>query len=630
MRIHESMAHSGSASIVRDGDVPPVLLRPDSPTLIIEEQVLSDFEDAHEEDSETSPTRRRPGDLSVTRGRPQRGGLLTAPTHNPEDGLTDTEMMSEEDEEVVDGNGGGVSQEVVDAVNLTLDEVLRDYRDEGELNIRDTSGQLTVVSRQSRTRSSLTPGDAGGVEEVLTDMEDIEGELGDDEDQLYIAEDEGGQSSYCSMEPSSTVQVTEKEKAGPKRYSLTEFLKLPNEEEACHTDVEDLEDNENGDSTDSDGRRKSSLQVNACRQRIVITPELPVDPGTDVESLRSSPDRRRMSAGTKALYDQVMATLSANPEGGRCISPSDCGDPPLYENITDEEDLIPESSRRMSSSTSFLKPATNQDDVSGGITDCEDFQDSDGEVEQEVRSKKLKRQAQEKEDDAAFEKAFVASIIASAQTSIIVKEKDGGVEGAIVEETMTDDDEIHTEDVDKKQLTPRLVLYHTPNRGLGGEDSEDEGFGVGGGITDTEDFSFAAGHGLEDEALGGEAKCSEDQEKLVQTLMEGSASCVRVKDKEQIPGTSNKSSSSGGDRRQSSGLHVNFDNGQDDPETDMEDLGDIMTPSCDQVQIVISPGSPGHSGNNSGGGIIAASSRKKTRKRHNRATKANASSSKEQ
>jgi hypothetical protein len=98
MRIHESMAHSGSSSIVREGDVPPVLLRPDSPTLIIEEQVLTDME---EDDSTVDPTgiRRRlgPGTLQLTRQQQQLPGYLSAPS-NPEDGLTDTEVMSEEED----------------------------------------------------------------------------------------------------------------------------------------------------------------------------------------------------------------------------------------------------------------------------------------------------------------------------------------------------------------------------------------------------------------------------------------------------------------------------------------------------------------------------------------------------
>jgi hypothetical protein len=352
--------------------------------------------------------------------------------------------------------------------------VLRDHRDEGELSIRNASGELTVVSRQSRSRLSLPGGgEASAADEVLTDVEDIDDEDLDEEDEEIEIVGDGSAQYFIPETGNSMVSVVEKEKYGPKRYSLTEFLKLPNEDEV-HTDIEDLED-------DPSNGRKSSLGV--YPELRLITPEFVVDPGTDVESLNPSPVRsaRRMSAGTQALYDQVMATLAAGGGNHRAISPSDCGEPPLYENITDEEDLLQDTSRRVSSSTSYLLPAGatggacgGNDDV-GGLTDCEDFQASEDELDDEdheFQSKKSKRKEKDEEEESAFEKAFVASIIASAQTSIIMRESESGVSGTIVEEVPTDDDEIHEEELDKKQLTPRLVLYQQKN--LGDSDEEDE------------------------------------------------------------------------------------------------------------------------------------------------------------
>jgi hypothetical protein len=265
-----------------------LLLRPESPT----QESLTDVEEDFEE-------RRR-------RSLPPSGNtLLAPPPHVDEGGLTDTEVLSEDDQQEEEGGGGTSSGHPEYEENYS--QFLRDHHDQGDISVQGGDGSVSTIISRKKTKH---PEQEDDQQQQVTDVSEVEGE--DYEPLEFHCQIASQSYTYQEEEDNHvSVSVTQKHSLSQKRYSLTEFLKV-NEEEDGLTDVEDLDVEEYDIGDDEEEEAGSHLL------RVLVTSP---DPVTDEEELGESSGHHLLKIKKK-----------------RPITPSDCGDPPLYEDITDEEE----------------------------------------------------------------------------------------------------------------------------------------------------------------------------------------------------------------------------------------------------------------------------------------------------
>lgn len=562
MRISQDMALNGSGNENTNNRPIPTTLRPESPTGG-DENALTDVEDL---DDANVPLIQSPS-VPINSNQFTNTNALNVPDRrrNSDDGgdITDTELMSEnEDEQEEEAKYLGMSAEEVD-------NILRNYGHEGEESIQDNSGDRITTSRHIVSRLSVAGANADE-EEALTDVEDMEGDGEVDIDIIdtdapgFNPTDHG-----CFVELLSgmdlgknEVTITEidpEEALRPpqsnRKYSLIEFL----QSEEGLTELESLA---------STPRR---LSADPSYQLRHPTPELPVDPMTDEESIEDG------QTHTKRAY------LSLG--GPRSITPSDCGDERLYENLTDEDDFDEEAKNKKKAS---LGNALNVDDIDqGALTDCEDIQDSGDETELGDEWKPIKPAS-----DADLEKIFQSNV-AAAQTKISMKNQEPEEP---YPETPTDDEEIHCKIIDSKVLTPRLVIYnHKDQLAI---ESEDEG--MGGGVTDVEDFSAIDDNdaGEPEASSSAQALQSEANVKVVQEILDAHFSSISVRESEILENGDKDS------RRNSKGQ-----------DTETEELLDtsVKKHSITCIPEIIIP--EGSEASSSGGNLIRRRGKKKQARR---------------
>lgn len=566
MRISQDMALNGSGNENTNNRPIPTTLRPESPQGG-DENALTDVEDL--DDSNVPLIRSPTVPVPINSNQFTNTNALNVPDRrrNSDDGgdITDTELMSENEEEPdEEAKYLGMSAEEVD-------NILRNYGNEGEESIQDNSGDRITTSRH--TVSSLSVAGASKAnadeDEALTDVEDMEGD-GDVDIDIIDTDAPGFNPTdhgcfvelLCGMDlGKDEVRITEIDPQAAARsgqldrkYSLIEFL----QNEDALTELESLA---------STPTRRLSVDQNAHSQLRHPTPEFPVDPMTDEESIEDGQTKRPyLSLG-----------------GPRSITPSDCGDERLYENVTDEEDSDEEAKNKKKAS---LGNALNVDDIDqGALTDCEDLQDSGDEADLEDEWKPVKPTS-----DADLDKIFQANV-ASAQTKISMKNQEPEEP---YPETPTDDEEIHCKLIDSQALTPRLVIYnHKDQLAI---ESEDEG--MGGGVTDVEDFCAADDNdsGEPEASSSAQALQSEANVKVIQEILDAHFSSISVRESEILE--------NGESRRNSKG-----------PDTETEELMDtsVKKKSITCIPEIIIP--EGSEASSSGGNLIRRRGKKKQARR---------------
>lgn len=573
MRISQDMALSGSGNEnTNNNRLIPTTLRPESPPG--GEDTLTDVEDLDEArssliQSPTSPPATNSNNASIT-------NALTLPDarRNSDDGgVTDTELLSENDDEPAP-----MEEEVkYPGASEEMDNILRNYGNEGELCIQDNSGDRVTVSRQTVTSFSggLSAGniDQADEEEALTDVEEVEGD-GDFEIDIIDTDAPGFSATAhgCFIElipemdlGQNEVTITEKDPdseitvKSERKYSLIEILQC----EDAFTEMESL----------ASSPRRLSVDLTSSNQRRLPTPEFAVDPMTDEESIEDGPPD-----------SQNKKTSGLMPRAARSITPSDCGDERLYENITDEEEEDEEAKKK---TVSFGKGLAVDEVDQGALTDCEDMQDSGDDAD--GGDEWIPVRAGSSSD---LDKIFQANV-AAAQTKISMKDQEPEEP---YPETPTDDEEIHCKLIDSRTLTPRLVIYnHKDQLAI---ESEDEG--MGGGMTDVEDFSTVDG---DDESVAYNPVTTDADAKVLQEILDSHSSSVSVQESEIME---NGESSRGKRdlRRNSKG-----------PDTETEELMDAgeKRNSITSIPTIVIP--EGSEANASGGNLIRRRGKKKHAKR---------------
>jgi hypothetical protein len=252
------------------------LLRPDSPI----EEALTDIED-FENDSEI-PIRNQP--IQPNLNNPiTSSSHLSLPQQEDGGGITDTEVMYDEHSDTGSIMGGdGINED-------DYDQVFKDYDDDGKMSIQDKDGGRITITRKSKSRAS----------DSVTHNADQEDDEDDQPDNITdVSEVEGG-------------EIMQSELLGYQQDDNTgdDYLIDQVGEQNNQVSIRELEKEQ---SSSASGQRKYSL-----------TEFL-----TDVEDLDDDDEN-----------DNTEMHLANQYKKKQSITPSDCGDdPPLYEDITDEED----------------------------------------------------------------------------------------------------------------------------------------------------------------------------------------------------------------------------------------------------------------------------------------------------
>ncbi|CAG7718333.1 unnamed protein product [Allacma fusca] len=581
------MAMSGS--LIRNEDVDndnTAAMRPGSPITLDDDiqAALTDVEDMEEHQLNNLTNQTFTNSLTVPGININNDD--TAVTYPDMDALTDTELVTTENEDEDD-----VQDDEPEAPPELVVRLVEDYQNEqeGVVSVEDNMGEKMVMSHASRTHLPVYTKD----EEGLTDVEDVEGD--DDEFEVDIVDmDVAGSGPFIFEFPiiddgNDVVTVSMLERAN------TEDEEAPEE---VLTDVEDLETIGQG------------LLSAANRLFVQKSPNFSRSstPATDEEYLS---ENRLLGLSVRA----------------RSITPSDMGEDRLYEDITDEEEFGPEGAAPTPTTTPTTTTTTTkvshsllvQEDPDGFLTDYEDLQDSgdnDSDPEEVQRS-----EAMEKASAEAAERIFNETSMA-ASSEVIYKEQSFDKD---VEEVNTDDDEIHIQSVDSRRMTPRLVLYQAKNTLLVETDDE----GNDGGVTDTEDMfvpdaetpsTSCQPDGFEQNGI---ITYTAEEEKMIDEMMESMHGSVEVKESEKNieidvaktdrfllaevdecgPLTDVEDLEESGPSSRTKPLHLSLKN------PGMENMDETG-----QVKIIISP-SPGSPDVN-GGGITGGVAKRRAKKKH--------------
>lgn len=442
-------------------------LRPDSP-FVAEEAGHTDVEDLEEVEAINMLHIQYPS----TSATATNVSILSVPITNYFDGdngsVTDIEVVSENDE-----NDSCSETEIKDPESSKeIENILRDYENNGEVCVRDAFGDQVTVFTNTLSALIYEAAATTSKEDVLTDVSELE-----EEDDINVDIIGTEAPEFIQLIPGESsgmeeVTIVEKdlmtEQDPSKKYTLAEFF----HEEDCLTELE-------------------SLGSNSSRKHSVDNDQKQI-PGP-------------MLGGTTLV----------NLTGLRSITPSDCGDDRLYENMTDEELEDPVVTNNPAVQMQNLQVDAEDQ---GASTDCEDIHDSGDDDS-------FKDEWSITNANSAHMDAVLEANVAVAQANICLSENGASPHP---ESPVDNDAEIRCKLIDSRHH-PCLTISTLKNQLFIESDEDDRG-----AITDTEDVSGDDTSELESSSFW--LAPNETQAKILRDMMDGTHSSVLVQESENLEG----------------------------------------------------------------------------------------------